>query len=81
MPTSADFVSSTLSSLAPSLFSQRPGPELIPWPGHAWGARFLSWAPTFLVDKATRDVNLDMRRKELEKKKKGGDARNEGQES
>lgn len=63
MPLASTWVSSALNSLAPSWFSSRPPPVIVPYGPHSRGAKFLNMLPMSLGDKITRNYVKDAKEK------------------
>lgn len=68
MPTSEAWVRKALSSLAPGLFSKRPGPVIVPWTAHAWAARAMAWMPRSTSDSTVSSVTMDLKKKKQQSK-------------
>lgn len=70
MPLASEYIKCCILSLAPSFFSSRPPPVLIPWPMHSFGAKAMNWMPQSMKDKTIRDMIIGLKKKEKAENKR-----------
>lgn len=65
MPTSHDFIRTTISKLSGGLFGVRPPPIMVPWMAHSMGYLAMQLMPRAMADWAVRSTVVDLRKKKL----------------
>lgn len=65
MPSSQDFIKSTISKLSGGFFGGRPPPIMVPWMAHSLGYMAMKLMPRAMSDWAVRSTVLDLRRKKM----------------